>query len=161
MASRASIAKHPIHPMLIAFPIGLWIFSLVCDIVYWAGGGAPWDTVSKYAIAGGCIGALLAAVPGFIDLLSMPSKTRIKTIGTWHMSLNLGALALFAISFFIRNGLPAGTETVAPFVLSIIGVATVFVSGWLGGAMVYEYGMAVETEEKPVVPEEPTIRRAA
>ena len=141
--------------MLIVFPIGLWIFSLVCDIIYWAGGGATWDTVSKYAIAGGCIGALLAAVPGFIDLLSM-SKSPVRTIAIGHMALNLGALALFVISFFIRNSLPAGTETVAPFVLSIIGVATVFVSGWLGGAMVYEYGMAVETEEKPVVPEEPT-----
>jgi uncharacterized membrane protein len=70
MRTPASISKHPIHPMLIVFPIGLWIFSLVCDLLHLAGAsGDAWLTVAFYSMVGGLIGALCAAVPGFIDLL--------------------------------------------------------------------------------------------
>jgi predicted membrane protein DUF2231 len=66
----ASIGKHPIHPMLIVFPIGLWIFSLACDLIRLAGApGDAWATVAFFSMVGGFIGALCAAVPGFIDLL--------------------------------------------------------------------------------------------
>ena len=72
MQTPATIARHPIHPMLITFPVGLWIFSLVCDIVFLAGSHAPvWETVAFYSMVGGILGALAAAVPGFIDLLSL------------------------------------------------------------------------------------------
>ena len=70
MRTPASISKHPIHPMLIVFPIGLWIFSLVCDLIHLGGAsGDAWLTVAFYSMVGGVIGALCAAVPGFIDLL--------------------------------------------------------------------------------------------
>jgi uncharacterized membrane protein len=71
MASPASVAKHPLHPMLVAFPIGLWVFSLVCDIVRLFGGAPVWSTLALYTIGGGIAGALLAAIPGFIDYLSI------------------------------------------------------------------------------------------
>lgn len=70
MASPASIAKHPIHPVLVALPIGLWIFSLVSDVIYLTKWGGPvWNDVAFYTMAGGFGSALLAAVPGLIDLL--------------------------------------------------------------------------------------------
>jgi uncharacterized membrane protein len=70
MHTPASIGKHPIHPMLIVFPIGLWVFSLACDFIRVAGAsGDARATVAFYAMVGGLIGALCAAVPGFIDLL--------------------------------------------------------------------------------------------
>jgi hypothetical protein len=70
MRTPASIFKHPIHPMLIVFPIGLWIFSLACDLIRLAGAtGEAWSTVAFFSMIGGLIGALCAAVPGFIDLL--------------------------------------------------------------------------------------------
>ena len=70
MRTPASILKHPIHPMLIVFPIGLWIFSLACDLIRLAGAsGDAWSTVAFFSMVGGFIGALCAAVPGFIDLL--------------------------------------------------------------------------------------------
>ena len=73
MRTPASIFKHPIHPMLIVFPIGLWIFSLACDLIRLAGAsGDAWSTVAFFSMIGGLIGALCAAVPGFIDLLSWP-----------------------------------------------------------------------------------------
>jgi len=68
MASPASIEKHPIHPMLVALPIGLWIFALVCDVVRAAGGTSNWRSVATYCVAAGIVGALLAAVPGLIDI---------------------------------------------------------------------------------------------
>jgi len=70
MRTPASIFKHPIHPMLIVFPIGLWIFSLACDLIRLAGAsGDAWSTAAFFSMIGGLIGALCAAVPGFIDLL--------------------------------------------------------------------------------------------
>ncbi len=72
----ARLGKHPIHPMLIVFPLGLWIFGLITYIIFLAGGQGAWDIAAWYAIAGGCIGAVLAAVAGFIDLLGMPPSSK-------------------------------------------------------------------------------------
>ena len=69
MKDRVRVGNHPVHPMLIPLPIGLWIFSLVSDIIYLAGGNPAWATASWYTMAGGIIGAIVAAVPGFLDYL--------------------------------------------------------------------------------------------
>src|SRR5581483_2729435 len=141
MSSPASIKNHPLHPMLVALPIGLWIFALVCDIVFAAGGAPAWSTVALYCIGAGVIGALLAAVPGFIDYLSI-HEAAMRRIGTYHMLLNLCAVVLFAVNFWLRFELPATSRV--PLILSIIGVVGIGISGWLGGEMVYVKGMAVQ-----------------
>src|SRR5437879_3435077 len=103
MASFASIAKHPIHPMLVALPIGLWIFSLVSDVIYVMKWGGPiWNDVAFYTMAGGIVGGLLSAVPGFIDFLSM-SKGRIRTIALWHMRINLAVVVLYGANLWLRT----------------------------------------------------------
>ena len=143
MASPASVGRHPIHPILVAFPIGLWIFSLVCDLVFVFGWGGPvWKDVAFYTMAGGTVGALLAAVPGLIDLLSL-SDPRVKRLGVWHMSINLAAVAVFVVDLWIRRG---AREAGAPVLLSVLGVILIFISGWLGGEMVYVHGVAVEPQ---------------
>ena len=77
MRTPASIAKHPIHPMLVTVPIGLWIFSFVCDLTFVLGSGASlWYTLSFWTIIGGIAGAVLAAVPGTIDMLSLKGATK-------------------------------------------------------------------------------------
>ena len=97
MSSPASIKGHPIHPMLVGIPIGLWIFSLVADLVYKLGlGDESWARTAFLCIGGGIVGALLAAVPGLFDLLSL-SDPRVKRIGVLHMSVNLVAVALFVL----------------------------------------------------------------
>jgi uncharacterized membrane protein len=138
---QARLGKHPIHPMLVVFPLGLWIFGLIAYIIFLAGGPAAWDVTAWHAIAGGCIGALLAAVAGLIDLLGMP-PSRARMVGVWHMCLNVTALALFVIAFFVRFS----GQTQAPLVLAIIGTAVVLVSGWLGGSLVYVHGAAISDE---------------
>jgi uncharacterized membrane protein len=91
MASPASIKKHPLHPMLVALPIGLWTFALVCDVVRAAGGSPNWGTVGSYCIAAGIVGALLAAVPGLIDYFSI-DEAEMKRIANLHLAVNLGAV---------------------------------------------------------------------
>src|SRR4029079_5220075 len=101
MASKASIAGHPIHPMLVGIPIGLFIFSLVADVAARFGWGAAWPTGPLYCMGGGLVGALLAAVFGLIDWLSM-SEGRVKQVGLAHLAINLVVVTLYALNFALR-----------------------------------------------------------
>ncbi|TMH42237.1 MAG: DUF2231 domain-containing protein [Betaproteobacteria bacterium] len=146
MQTPASIARHPIHPMLVPIPIGLWIFSFVCDLFHAGGASAEaWTTVAFYTMAGGIIGALLAALPGLIDLLSLPEGPRATAIK--HMALNLTIVALYIINFAMRWKEPANPGGLVW--LSLISLVLLVISGWLGGKMVYEYGVAVATTTEP------------
>ncbi len=140
MKDVARVGNHPIHPMLVSLPIGLWIFALITDIVYRVNGREIWASVTYFAIAGGIIGALLAAVPGFIDILAL-KPSPVRKIAIWHMSINLCAVILFAADLLLRTNVSA---SIAPFVLTIVGVLFILVSGWLGGQMVYVHGLAVD-----------------
>jgi len=137
--------------MLIVFPIGLWIFSLVCDLIHLAGAsGDAWLTVAFYSMVGGLIGALCAAVPGFIDLLYYKGGAPpVKKIALTHMAINLTVVVLYAINIWLRTSKPTQMATIVstPVLLSIVGVALLFVSGWLGGQMVHVYGVGVEGRE--------------
>lgn len=138
--SRASVAGHPIHPMLVVFPIGLWVFSLVADLIHLAGGGAAWSITAFYAIAGGIIGAVAAAVFGAIDLYSMKDPV-IRRVGTLHMILNLTVTVLFAFNLGWRVAGDPGA--IVPIILSILAIVLLGISGWLGGEMVYVHGAGV------------------
>ena len=147
MASPASIGGHPIHPMIIPFPIGLWVFSLIADVIYLWRGNPVWrDWIAFYTLLGGIIGGALAAVPGFIDWLSLKDREVVK-IANWHARLNVIALLIFVASFYLRTtsgaGLVGGSYTI-PFVLSVVGVILITISGWLGGELVFRHGVAVD-----------------
>ena len=150
----ATIAKHPIHPMLVVFPIGLWIFSLVCDLVFLFGPANPlWRNMAFYTMAGGWIGALAAAVPGLIDYFSM-SPGAAKRTATTHMTLNLVAVALYAVNLWMRwAGDGAAGWTIG---LSVVAVLLLAAAGWLGGELVYVHG---GIEEKPQAPRPQRDRR--
>lgn len=149
MHTPAQVARHPIHPMLVPIPIGLWIFSLVCDLVYvFGGGGEAWRTVAFYTMAGGIVGALVAAVPGVIDMLSL--RAGLKRIALLHMTINLTVVVLYAVNLVARVG---ATEPEGMVWLSAIAVALLGVSGWLGGKMVYVHGVAVDTPPRPATTE--------
>lgn len=148
MRTPANIAKHPIHPMLVAFPIGLWIFSLICDLMFRFGSANPnWQIVARYTLIAGIIGALIAAMPGFIDLLSLPSS--VKRTALVHMTINLVVVALYIVNAWLRQG---GVSDAAIW-LSVLAVILLAISGWLGGKMVYVLGIAVEPAPEPSGPE--------
>lgn len=144
MRTPANIAKHPIHPMLVAIPIGLWIFSLACDLIHTFISASPdWESAALYSMIGGIAGALLAAIPGFIDLLSLPPG--IKRTGLLHMGINLTIVVLYVVNTWLR------THHLSPNViwLSVVSIGLLLISGWLGGKMVYVHGVAVEMPPEP------------
>jgi uncharacterized membrane protein len=147
MRTPAQIAGHPIHPMLVTIPIGLWIFSLVCDFIAMRSGTPDaWATASFYAMVGGIIGALAAALPGLVDLLSL-RKTPILPTAVKHMALNLTIVVLYVINAWMRWGQHTAAPGGATLILSLVAIAMLLVSGWLGGKMVYEAGVAVHAED--------------
>ncbi|HWP59443.1 MAG TPA: DUF2231 domain-containing protein [Candidatus Acidoferrales bacterium] len=159
MAKPAVIADHPLHPMLIVFPVGLWIFSFVSDLIAILGGGPIWSRVAFYTMAGGLIGAAAAAVPGFFDYFTITDRRAART-ANFHMALNLFAAALYALNLFIR--IQAGMEALFAVFLSLAGVVLLAVSGWLGGDLVYVQGMGVkapESREQKARPNEETEAR--
>src|SRR3954470_11789637 len=149
MASPASIGGHPIHPMLIPFPIALWVFSLVADLIYLWRGNLVWrDWIAFYTLLGGIIGAAAAAVPGIIDWLLIKDR-EVKKLADWHARLNVIALLIFIADFYLRTTSGAGWvggSTTIPLLLSVVGIILITISGWLGGEMVYVHGVAVEPQ---------------
>lgn len=140
MRTPANVSGHPIHPMLVTIPIGLWVFSFVCDLFFVFGSGAPaWSTVALYTMGGGIIGALAAAIPGFIDLLSLPAGPRRTAL--IHMAINLTIVVLYVINFWRRTLTPDNPDGYVW--LSLLTILMLLVSGWLGGRMVYVLGVAV------------------
>jgi uncharacterized membrane protein len=155
METRATVAEHPVHPMLIPFPIALWIFSLASDLIYLFGFGGPvWKDIALYTMVGGIIGGLAAAIPGYIDYRSLSDPVIVR-VAQMHMVINAGLIVLFTINAGLR--ILNGTEALLPLLLSVLGVAALAVSGWLGGELVYVQGVAVQPEREPTAPK----RRAA
>jgi uncharacterized membrane protein len=143
MESRAKLFGHPIHPMLIPFPLGLLATSLVFDVIHRLTGNEPWAEVAYWMIVAGIIGGLAAAPFGWIDWFAIPDGTRAKSIGLWHGVGNVVVLALFVVSWFLRRDAPAEPGVLA-FVLSLAGVALAAVTGWLGGELVDRLGVGVD-----------------
>jgi uncharacterized membrane protein len=144
MESKTKFFGHPIHPMLIVFPIGLLATAVIFDIIYLAANNPILATVSFYMIAAGGIGGLLAAIFGFIDWLALPNNSRAKNIGLWHGLGNVVIVGLFAVSWLLRgrnaNFLP---DTLA-LLLSFAGFALALITAWIGGELVYRLGVGVD-----------------
>lgn len=150
MRTPANIAGHPIHPMLVTIPIGLWIFSLVADLVALRSADPQtWAVVALYTLIGGIVGALAAALPGLVDMLSLQDR-EIRKTALVHMSINLTVVALYVVNAWMRWGDPSVGGV--PFGLSVLAIAMLVVSGWLGGKMVYLAGVGVSTPETPAAP---------
>lgn len=163
MSSPASVAGHPIHPMIIPFPIGLWVFSLLADLIYLWRGNPVWrDWIAFYSLLGGIIGAALAAVFGIIDWLSITNRT-VKKVADWHARLNVIALLVFVASFYLRttrgSAWVSGSFTI-PLALSIFGVILITISGYLGGELVFKHGVAVNPQDDANQQEMAKARRA-
>ena len=143
MPTPASIRKHPIHPMLVGIPIGLWVFAVVADLVHMGGGSPVWKDVAWYCIGAGVVGALLAAVPGLVDLSSISARN-VRKVALTHMTVNLIVVGLFGLSFWWRTRDPFGGW---PAAISGIGLLLLGLGGWLGGELVFVHGMGVEAAE--------------
>ena len=141
MRSRARFLGHPIHPVLITFPLGLLPIAVMFDLMAWTFGTALWADLAFYLIAAGTLGGMLAAVFGLIDWLAIPRGTRARAIGAWHGLGNLLVVSLFTISWTLRTMYSPGP---ASRLLGLIGLGIALVTGWLGGELVTRLGVGID-----------------
>ena len=141
MEARAKLFGHPIHQMLIVFPLGLLATSFFFDIACLVTKRPGLGTAAYWMIFAGVVGGLVAAVFGLIDWLAIPRGTRAKAIGLWHGGGNVVVVALFIASWFLRRGFTA--PPTAAIVTSAVAVCIALVTGWLGGELVDQLGVGV------------------
>lgn len=143
MESRVKFAGHPVHPMLIVFPLGLLATAVIFDIVYLVSGNPQWTVVAYYMIGAGVIGGLAAAVFGWLDWIAIPGGTRAKRIGLWHGAGNVVVVALFILSWVLRRESPIEPPTGA-IVAGLLGVVLALITSWLGGELVDRMAVGVD-----------------
>ena len=146
MESSAKALGHPIHPVLIVFPLGLLATAVVFDILRLITDDGGFSVASFYMIAAGVLGGLLAAVFGLIDYLAIPAGTRARRVGAVHGLGNVVVVVLFAVSWLLRTGETGHVPTALAFVLSLVGALLALVTGWLGGELVDRLGVGVSPE---------------
>ncbi len=144
MESKTKFVGHPIHPMLIVFPLGLLITSVVFDIAYFISANSFFSAAAYYNIIGGIAMGLVAALFGYNDWRHIPSGTRAKVIGGYHGLGNVVIVALFLISFLIRRGSVDYVPSTSAFLLSLVAILLGTVTAWLGGEMVDRLGVGVD-----------------
>jgi nitrite reductase/ring-hydroxylating ferredoxin subunit/uncharacterized membrane protein len=137
MKTIANIKGHPIHPMLVAFPIAFLFGAFVCDVVGTLAGLSAWWKAGAYMALAGIGSAFIAAIPGLIDFLySVPPRSSGKKRAAYHMIVNLSGVGLFIAAWVVRGS--ATAQPIVPVVLlEGAGIGLITVGGWLGGTLVY------------------------
>jgi uncharacterized membrane protein len=143
MESRTKLLGHPIHQMLIVFPLGLLAMAVIFDGLAIAFGNVYWSEIAYWMIAAGVVTGLAAAPFGTIDWLAIPSATRAKRIGAIHGIGNVVVVLLFAVSWFMRGDASAAPQTLA-LALSFAAGGLALFTGWLGGELVDRLGVGVD-----------------
>lgn len=140
---------HPFHPVLVTVPIGAWVASAVFDIIALANAdkAAVFAEGAYWLIGIGIVGAVLAAVFGLLDLTTIARGTKAFRTGLTHMTLNLTVVVLYAISFAVRASQGYEDASTLGFILSLIALALLGASGWLGGMLAYHFGVRVAAED--------------
>lgn len=143
MKSKASIKSHPLHPILVGFPIAFYIATLLFDALAVFYSDIEYSITGKYVHIAAIVGAVLAAVPGFIDYLSViPPDSSAKKRGAQHGLINTSVLIIFVIALYLKY-----IDNFNPYIillLELIGVALTFVAGWMGGTLVYRNQIGVD-----------------
>jgi uncharacterized membrane protein len=147
--STARIGGHPLHPMVVPFPIAFFISALATDIAYLSTGSLTWADASMWLLGAGLAMALLAALLGLTDFLGEPRVRRIRQ--AWlHMGGNVLAVALAAGNFALRAAQgPADAISPTGVTLSALVAALLLFNGWMGWALVYRHHVGVSDERAP------------
>jgi uncharacterized membrane protein len=158
MESRAKLFGHPIHQMLIVFPLGLLATALLFDALTLLTANGYWSEIAFWMIAAGVVSGLLAAPFGFIDWLAIPAGTRAKRVGAIHGAGNVVVVLLYAASWLTRSDAPASPEALA-LILAFAGGGLALVTGWLGGELVDRLSVGVDEGAHVDAPSSLTTRR--
>jgi uncharacterized membrane protein len=149
--STVSVVGHPIHPILVQFPIAFLVGALLTDAVFWLNGDVFWARASFWLIVGGLVGGLAAALTGMLDFLRIP-RVRKRTAGWAHMFLNIAALLLTVVNLVVRWNNPISAVLPWGLVISVLVATLLGVSGWYGGELVYRHKISVIGNGNPDYP---------
>lgn len=150
MKSRLQVAGHPIHAMLVGFPIGLYTSSLVCDLLFALLREPFWFRAAFWAILFGLIGHVAAAAAGVPDFLAvMRERAEARRAASSHLVFGIGLLIVQGLNLALRHGgdLPPGGSAGLPLIVNLIASAVLGVQGWYGGELVYRHFVGVEIPE--------------
>ena len=139
LRATVTIKGHPLHPLLVTIPVGLFVAALVSDIVFVTDGSHGWAVASRWLLGGGLAGALLAALAGFADFAG---NARIREFrDAWlHLFANLTMVLIQGVNLILR--LPdAEVAGSIGIVLSGAAVLILLFSGWKGGELVFRHGV--------------------
>lgn len=144
MESRVKLLGHPVHPMLVVYPLGLLSTAVVFDILYLVTANDDFATFSFWALAAGLVGGAVAAVFGLLDWMAVPRDTRAKRVGALHGGGNAVVVTLFGLSFLMRLDGAAYLPDTLPLILGVLGAGIALATAWLGGELVYRLGVGVD-----------------
>jgi len=137
---------HPLHGFLVHLPVALWPAALAFDLLTRAGiGGNAFVQTSFYAIGLGLASALLAIPTGLADWLDVKRENPAWKLGLYHLILNsiLTGAALINLGLRINTFQTSASVALVPLSLSFLCTVLLLVSGYLGGRLVYNYGISV------------------
>jgi uncharacterized membrane protein len=159
MESKAKFLGHPVHPMLIVFPLGLLATAVIFDLIALLWGATYLFTVAYWMIAAGLVGGAASSIFGLIDYLAIPAGTRAKSIGLFHGAGNVLVMILFALSWWMRRAVPDNPSRTA-LAFSFVAVLLALVTGWLGAELVDRLGVGVDNGANLNAPNSLSRRRA-
>ena len=136
MQGKATVAGHPLHPLLVTFPIGSYVAAVIADIIFVTGGSPFWGAMSMWLIAFGLAGSLIAGFFGFIDYLSAPMSEPARQVANLHLTLNVCMLVVFGVAFAARYFWP---QFVWGHIATAVGICILLVSGILGGNLAHQH----------------------
>ena len=144
--STVKVAGHPVHPMLVPFPIAFLVATLFCDLAFWLSGKPSWTTAAMWLLGAAIVMAALAALAGLTDFLG-DAWIRALNAAWLHLGGNAVAVVLSVINFYLRYQQGAATAAL-PWGLAISSVVVLLllVTGWQGGEMVYHHRVGVADE---------------
>lgn len=145
-SSTAKVAGHPLHPMIVPFPIAFFFSTLITDLLYLSTDRPGFATASMWLLGAGIAGALLAAALGFTDFLG-DRRVRALRQAWLHMIGNLVLVLLEVVNFVLRAG-ETGPRTVTAGLaaLSLVAVVLLLFNGWMGWEMVYRRHVGITDE---------------
>jgi uncharacterized membrane protein len=157
--STAKIAGHPIHPMLIPFPIAFFVGTFACDVAYWITGNANWAMVTPWLLGAGIIMAALAALAGLTDVIG---EKRIRSLADawWHAGGNVIVVLIELYNWYSRYSEGAAAVVPKGLILSLVVTCILLFTGWKGWEMVYRHRVGV-LDESAAADRSTTWRSAA
>lgn len=143
MKSHIKVFGHPLHPILIVFPLGLLITSVIYDALFLATKKGEQAVTAHKLIGAGVLGGLLAGAAGLVDYRAIPGGTRAKRLGFWHGSGNVVMLAMYSLGWLKRRPNPENPPKFA-LLLSFGALFLGQITAWLGGELVYRLGVGID-----------------